>query len=162
MIKKNIFTNQMKVIKEIKNNYDDIKIALGRIQSIINNLNNEKRELNKEKITLMKMYQELENKKKLLNMAKQKINYQRINIKNGFNSMNNLNFKYRFNDYNNNIRNNNTSSIEIKNKADMNKSNKKIFNSDEYYNNLMNSMKMKKNDIVKDNINLEYNIINLQ
>ena len=48
-----------------------VKIALERIQTIINNLNEEKRKIDVEKINTMKKYQELENRKAQLMQQRQ-------------------------------------------------------------------------------------------
>ena len=132
--------------QKLEKDKNDIKIALERIQIIINNLNEEKRKIDIEKINTMKIYQELENRKAQLIHQKQKLNYQNYNINENVESGN----KFTFNKYNyfddskkaNNFGKKispNTSSKQNSNTNNV--QNNKKFNAEEYFNNLMNGMK---------------------
>lgn len=82
---------------QIEKDEDDIRLALERIQKTINDLDEEKKEIYREKLNIMKIYQDLKNNEYKLNNQKQKMDIQRRKIQKGFNTMDNLQYNYKLN-----------------------------------------------------------------
>ena len=124
----------------MENDKKDIKIAYDRIQSTINNLNEERRKIDLEKINIMKRYQELENKKTALMNEKQNLNYAKTNIDLNVKAVDNMKSNYVMPNNNINSKSNQNLKYNTYNNFYSNKTESK-FNADEYFNNLMKSMK---------------------
>ena len=124
----------------MENDKKDIKIAYDRIQSTINNLNEERRKIDLEKINIMKRYQELENKKTALMNEKQNLNYAKTNIDLNVKAVDNMKTNYVMPNNNINSKSNQNLKYNTYNNFYSNKAESK-FNADEYFNNLMKSMK---------------------
>lgn len=82
---------------QIEKDEDDIRLALERIQKTINDLDEEKKEIYREKLNIMKIYQDLKNNEYKLNNQKLKMDIQRGKIQKGFNTMDNLQYNYKLN-----------------------------------------------------------------
>ena len=124
----------------MENDKKDIKIAYDRIQSTINNLNEERRKIDLEKINIMKRYQELENKKTALMNEKQNLNYAKTNMDLNVKAVDNMKSNYVMPNNNINSKSNQNLKYNTYNNFYSNKAESK-FNADEYFNNLMKSMK---------------------
>ena len=124
----------------MENDKKDIKIAYDRIQSTINNLNEERRKIDLEKINIMKKYQELENKKTALMNEKQNLNYAKTNMDLNVKAVDNMKSNYVMPNNNINSKSNQNLKYNTYNNFYSNKAESK-FNADEYFNNLMKSMK---------------------
>ena len=124
----------------MENDKKDIKIAYDRIQSTINNLNEERRKIDLEKINIMKKYQELENKKTALMNEKQNLNYAKTNMDLNVKAVDNMKTNYVMPNNNINSKSNQNLKYNTYNNFYSNKAESK-FNADEYFNNLMKSMK---------------------
>ena len=128
----------------LENDKKDIKIAFDRIQSTFNNLNEERRKIDLEKINTLKKLQELENRKAILLKQKQKLNFQKMNNDRQVEAIDKLKFSYTGGIYNFNGKINQNPPSKTYNNFHKDNNTKK-FNAEYYMNNLMNSLNNKQN-----------------
>ena len=132
--------------QKLENDKNDIKIAFDRIQSTINNLNEERRKVDLEKINIMKKYQELENKRTTMMNQKESLYYKKNNIDMNVKAVDNFNFNY-INYIPNNNQNGKINEKPLNNTYNNNfysEKNQNNFTAEQYFNNLTKQMNNKK------------------
>ena len=132
--------------QKLENDKNDIKIAFDRIQSTINNLNEERRKVDLEKINIMKKYQELENKRTTMMNQKESLYYKKNNIDMNVKAVDNFNFNY-INYIPNNNQNGKINEKPLNNTYNNNfysEKNQNNFTAEQYFNNLTKQLNNKK------------------
>ena len=132
--------------QKLENDKNDIKIAFDRIQSTINNLNEERRKVDLEKINIMKKYQELENKRTTMMNQKESLYYKKNNIDMNVKAVDNFNFNY-INYIPNNNQNGKINEKPLNNPYNNNfysEKNQNNFTAEQYFNNLTKQLNNKK------------------
>ena len=132
--------------QKLENDKNDIKIAFDRIQSTINNLNEERRKVDLEKINIMKKYQELENKRTTMMNQKESLYYKKNNIDMNVKAVDNFNFNY-INYIPNNNQNGKINEKPLNNTYNNNfysEKNQINFTAEQYFNNLTKQLNNKK------------------
>ena len=132
--------------QKLENDKNDIKIAFDRIQSTINNLNEERRKVDLEKINIMKKYQELENKRTTMMNQKESLYYKKNNIDMNVKAVDNFNFNY-INYIPNNNQNGKINEKPLNNTYNNNfysEKNQNNCTAEQYFNNLTKQLNNKK------------------
>ena len=132
--------------QKLENDKNDIKIAFDRIQSTINNLNEERRKVDLEKINIMKKYQELENKRATMMNQKESLYYKKNNIDMNVKAVDNFNFNY-INYIPNNNQNGKINEKPLNNTYNNNfysEKNQNNCTAEQYFNNLTKQLNNKK------------------